>query len=569
MRTAIVAILAIFLFVPSVAAQEPVWLQIEAKPTLREAQERARAYASVFPNVNGFRMTSGWYAIALGPYRQDTAPVRLGQFLGERLVPEDAYIADGSNYRQQFWPIGAAATPAAPPAPAVQTPAVARSEETVADARRSERALSRRERQEIQEALKWRGFYGSAIDGAFGPGTRRAMEDYQLAMGYPPTGVLTSRQRQELVASYREDIAALGLRTVEDAAAGIRITMPTRLVRFARYEPPFVHYDSADDGGVRVILISQKGDRNTLFGLYDVMQTLEIVPIEGDRSRGRNSFVLTGKDSQVQSYTYAAVADGMVKGFTLVWQPKDEDLMKRVAELMRASFEPFGDVALDESLGDPGAEQAIDLFSGLEIRKPEVERTGFFVDGNGAVLTTADAVRQCTRITVGQEDQDAEVVARDDGLGLAILRPRQSLAPIAFAKFQAGTPRLRSEIAVAGFSYGGLLDMPVMTYGELADLRSLSGDDRISRLALEALPGDSGGPVFDNSGAVVGMLLGRPDGKRKLPQDVNFAASVPALAEFLSSNGIAVAASDKGRQLAPEDLSALAADMTVLVSCWN
>ena len=40
-----------------------------------------------------------------------------------------------------------------------------------------------REREALQVALKWFGFYTSTIDGAFGPGTRRAMSDYQIAFG--------------------------------------------------------------------------------------------------------------------------------------------------------------------------------------------------------------------------------------------------------------------------------------------------------------------------------------------------------------------------------------------------
>ena len=49
-------------------AQDRVWLQIEAQPRLDTAQERAEAYAGVFPETNGFRLRSGWYAIVLGPY---------------------------------------------------------------------------------------------------------------------------------------------------------------------------------------------------------------------------------------------------------------------------------------------------------------------------------------------------------------------------------------------------------------------------------------------------------------------------------------------------------------------
>jgi S1-C subfamily serine protease len=242
--------------------------------------------------------------------------------------------------------------------------------------------------------------------------------------------------------------------------------------------------------------------------------------------------------------------------------------MTRAAQMMRDSFQPLPGMVLPDLAGDAGAEQRVDLLAGLEIRSPAVARTGFYVDEKGTVLTTTDVLEQCTRLTIGDE-YEAEVAARDDALGLALLRPRQGLAPLAHAAFQTATPRLKTDVAVAGFSYGGVLEQPVLTYGTLADLRGLNGEDNLQRLSLEALPGDAGGPVFDATGAVMGVLLARAGGNRQLPQDVSFAAAVPAVADFLSANGVEAAAAEDAPQIAPEMLAVKAADMTVLVSCWN
>ena len=81
--------------------------------------------------------------------------------------------------------------------------------------------------------------------------------------------------------------------------------------------------------------------------------------------------------------------------------------------------------------------------------------------------------------------------------------------------------------------------------------------------------GDSGGPVFDGAGAVTGLLLPRDTGARQLPPDVAFALDAPVLADFLSANGINPAAADADQPMAPEDLTVLAGDLTVLVTCWN
>ncbi len=100
-------------------------------------------------------------------------------------------------------------------------------------------------------------------------------------------------------------------------------------------------------------------------------------------------------------------------------------------------------------------------------------------------------------------------------------------------------------------------------------MKGLDGDIRVQRLEVASEPGDAGGPVFNGSGAVMGMLLDREDGARKLPGNVAFAADAPVLAEFLQANGLDAPAADGADEIAPEDLTLLAADMTVLVSCWN
>jgi S1-C subfamily serine protease len=191
------------------------------------------------------------------------------------------------------------------------------------------------------------------------------------------------------------------------------------------------------------------------------------------------------------------------------------------------------------------------------------------VSGDGKVVTSAEAVAACSRVTLN-DSVEARVTASDTGLGVALLSPAEALVPIRFASLQSGTPRLNTDIAVAGFPFGDALSQPALTYGRLTDLRGLRGEEEVKRLALDAEAGDTGGPVFDTTGSVLGVLLPRSaDGARQLPPDVSFAADAGALATFLSENGVTPAASDAVEPVAPEDLTVLAADMTVLVSCWN
>lgn len=575
-------LIGLFLFLsPAADAQERVWVQVEANPTLGETEVTIRRYAAVLENVNGVRLRSGWYAVALGPFTAEFASEELSRLRRAGLIPRDAYLADGRDYIGQFWPIGANTLAAAPvvlgqPEPEseqlVSVPVQTElPDETPAEARRSERALDRPAREELQIALQWFGFYNSGIDGAFGSGTRRAMGDWQVSQGYEATGTLTTRQRAELLDRYQDELDSVGLRVVRDDAAGIEIQLPMARVAFSRYEPPFVHYDNIDNSGVRVLLISQEGTRATLHGLYDVMQTLEIVPLDGARQKRNNDFTLTGQNNDLHSYTYARLNDGLIKGFTITWKPEDADLMNKIARVMQGSFTPVGNTALDETLGQPPEDQRIDLLAGLEIRQPVRSRSGFFVDPNGSVLTTGEAVSQCNRITLGSASViEANVVAQDEMLGLAVLRPASTQAPINYAAFLDGVPRLRAQIAVAGFSFEGALGGPTLSFGTLEDLRGLNGEEELTRLAVSVLPGDSGGPVLDASGTVLGMLLPRNgDGSKLLPDGVNFAADAEAIAFLLSEAGVIPRKSLANGVVAPEDLALLAADMTVLVSCWE
>ncbi|MDF2141670.1 serine protease [Paenirhodobacter sp. CAU 1674] len=571
---------------------EPAWIQIEARPSLAAGEERARDWARSFPDVVGFAMNTGWYAIALGPfYSPETAQAKMRLLRSERMIPLDSYVSDGSKFGQQFWPVGAglSAVPEAPapvppvtpdaqenapepeaaaPAPVAETAPEPASVETLSRSRQLEAALTREQRMEIQAALQWQGVYSGAIDGAFGRGTRGSIAAWQTAQGFEPTGVLSSAQQAQLLLTVATERKALGLTLTEEPEAGIAIELPLGLVEFDHYDPPFVHYRAKDGSGVTVLLISQQGDQNALFGLYDVMQTLEIVPMEGPRNRERDGFTLTGQNAQIHSYTQAKLAGGLIKGFTLVYPADQEARMARVLAAMKASFKPLGGTALDATLGKPLAVDRADLLSGLNVRHPEFAHSGFYVDDKGAVLTAAAGLDTCARITV--EDQDVDLAFADMDLGIAVLTPRKPLAPARVAAFQTAAIGPGSEVAVAGFSYPESLSAPVLSFGTLSDLTGLAGEVSQARLAARVLPGDVGGPVLDTTGAVIGMLL--PDAHapdKLLPGDLAVAVQSAAMAPALAERGFAPLASDASGALAAEDLAEIAQGLTVQIACWK
>ncbi|MBL9051354.1 MAG: peptidoglycan-binding protein [Tabrizicola sp.] len=577
-----VALLALFLAAllliapanPSAAQEGPVWIQVEAQPDLATAEDRARAYSSLFPETAGFQLRSGWYGIMLGPFSAEEARLRIDSLKRDGQIPGDSFIAFEQDFRDQYWPLdGVAPLVPASDEPEAVTPVEPEPtdapDEDKTQARDSEALLTPEERMDLQTALQWFGFYPGGIDGAFGPGTRNSMAAWQEAQGLEPTGILTTRQRRTLLEAWKGELSSFGFAEVIEAESGITVTLPLGLVEFDHYEPPFVHYRAKTEGAPRIVLISQPGDQAAFFGLYDILQTLDSVPLDGPRDRGDRSFRIRGTSPKADTTIFAELKGERIKGWMLISTPGNEARDARIVKVLEDSFSPDGESVLDPGMAVMGAEAKAGLLSGLEVRKPRFSRTGFFISPEGAVLTTTEAVQSCARVTIDKATE-AKVALADTASGLALLTPMAPLSPRQVAGFVTAPPRPGSEIAVPGYAYEDRLPAPVLTFGTLEELSGLNSETGLNRLALEALPGDAGGPVLDASGAVIGMLLpAGPQGGKTLPAGVVFALTTAEIGRLLTPTGIAPVSSTATAPLSPADLADAATGMTALVSCWD
>ncbi|MGB0797896.1 MAG: trypsin-like peptidase domain-containing protein [Planktomarina sp.] len=552
------------------------WIQVEAQPTRTQAIARAGRYADEFDNVVGFEIGNGWHGIALGPFDRQSAVAELATLRNSGRIPRDSFIANGTSYRDQYWPLDGmlpvpttmvqVVTPT-DTSPTETVVAIAPPDETLAQARRSERGLTRDEKRLLQTAMEWAGSYNGAIDGLYGRGTRRAMADWQTRNGYDDTGVLTTKQRAALLTAYNAILDGMGLRQIDDEKAGISIQVPTGVLGSREYDAPFVRYESQDGSEAKLILISQNGNETRLRALFDILQTLAIIPEDGPRSVNRNRFTIEGADSKRHTSAFARLQNGQIKGAILVWPTGDDARRNRVKAEIFDSFSRTDGVLEDAAFLDTGA-VPVDLLAGLEIRRPISAQSGLFLNNQGLVLTAISNLASCGKIVMA-EQENAKIIAHNDHL--AILAPHTSLAPAALPVFQATTnTQAPFQITVGGFSYGGLLGSPTLTAGRIEALQDLTGTDNIARLSISTLAGDVGGPVFDRGGAVVGVLLPpQMNGNRQLPQDVQFAALMPLANELLQQAGVSTSMADFQADMDPVDLMAHANDTAALVTCWD
>ncbi len=202
--------------------------------------------------------------------------------------------------------------------------------------------------------------------------------------------------------------------------------------------------------------------------------------------------------------------------------------------------------------------------------------TGFFVARDGSFVTNAHVIEDCTMVRVKTDDGailEAQIVARDAANDLAILRLGQS--PKKIAVFREGV-RLGEGVAAFGFPHADILSSSGnFTQGSITALSGMGDDSRYLQLSAPVQAGNSGGPLLDKFGNVVGVVSAKLNALKvaekggDLPQNVNFALNSAVLATFLHANRVIyeVAASDGQKALDPPDVADQARAISGFVVC--
>jgi S1-C subfamily serine protease len=199
--------------------------------------------------------------------------------------------------------------------------------------------------------------------------------------------------------------------------------------------------------------------------------------------------------------------------------------------------------------------------------------TGFFVSKNGAALTNAHVVESCRQISVSNDGQNgtAQVLARDDKNDLALLAT--NLHPAQAATWRLSV-RQGEDIVVYGFPLTGMLASGGnVATGNVTALAGLGNDSRFLQISAPVQPGNSGGPLLDRQGTVVGIVvaklnaLGVASATGDIPQNVNFAIKASVATAFLDAQSVTHAESVGVDALSTPDIAERAKSFTVQVVC--
>jgi Trypsin-like serine proteases, typically periplasmic, contain C-terminal PDZ domain len=200
--------------------------------------------------------------------------------------------------------------------------------------------------------------------------------------------------------------------------------------------------------------------------------------------------------------------------------------------------------------------------------------TGFFVTKDGHIVTNEHVIDTCSTVEVtpsGRDKMPARVVAKDKKNDLAVLKVQSTDHPV--AKIRLGT-RLGEPVAVFGFPLSVVLSSSGnFTIGNITALSGLGDDERHLQISAPVQLGNSGGPLLDESGNVVGVVAAKMNTLAALsalgdvPQNVNFAIKTTTLVNFLDVNGIPYEPGRPGEALKPSDLADRAKEISVFIKC--
>jgi S1-C subfamily serine protease len=194
--------------------------------------------------------------------------------------------------------------------------------------------------------------------------------------------------------------------------------------------------------------------------------------------------------------------------------------------------------------------------------------TGFFVTGGGGMLTCRHVVEGAREVWVAHEGalHPAVVVAEDAPADAVLLLVSMEDTPGGVLPLSIDEAELGEPVFTIGFPMVQLQGTsPKFTRGEISARRGFRDDSRCYQVSVPVQPGNSGGPLVDMRGNVLGMVaatvgagtfLAESDA---LPQNVNYAVKASPLVRLLRALPSAAGRPESPRRSRPDERAAIRA----------
>ena len=200
--------------------------------------------------------------------------------------------------------------------------------------------------------------------------------------------------------------------------------------------------------------------------------------------------------------------------------------------------------------------------------------TGFFITNAGHIVSNNHVIDQCNVVNAYYKGdaKPLKILAIDRKNDLAILKAE--LRPDDTFPIAREDAILLEEIYVAGYPFGKSISGSVkVTKGVVSSLSGLGNNYSNLQIDASLQPGNSGGPIVNKKGNVVGVAVAKLDYKKvieafnTIPENTNFGVKSSTLNQFLNANKVR-SSSPKGSEMSIRDIGEKIEKATVYLDCW-
>lgn len=165
-------------------------------------------------------------------------------------------------------------------------------------------------------------------------------------------------------------------------------------------------------------------------------------------------------------------------------------------------------------------------------REPETKGfgSGFIISKDGYILTCYHVVgnAQIIKVKIGENLHPAKLMYKDPNNDLALLKISGTFPAMTFSSDR--TAKMGQEVFTIGYPNPVLQGVnEKLTNGSINSLTGFQDDIRLYQISVPVQPGNSGGPLLDMNGNVIGIVVAMLDASTafkvsgSLPQNVNYA----------------------------------------------
>ena len=202
---------------------------------------------------------------------------------------------------------------------------------------------------------------------------------------------------------------------------------------------------------------------------------------------------------------------------------------------------------------------------------PAASGSGFAISKDGYILTNNHVISGCQALNIHTNGKllPARIIAKDPINDLALIKG--NFKPQTVFYINSSSPRLLDDIYVAGYPFGYAVSSSIkMTTGIISSLSGIGNNTANMQIDAAVQPGNSGGPVVDKKGNVVGVAVAKLDAQAVfedfgvIPENTNFAIKSSTARSFAESNNISLI---KKNAYKGSDLGSYIENGTYYLSC--